>query len=985
MAAPIFASEADTLYARLAAWAVFDPDAPAILSPRRKALSFSTLIEQLDASRTFLNSCGLGRGDRIALHAPRGPETAVAALAIASCSTCIPLNSNATLSESIAALRETGASALLLPGGEDVAARDAAQQLGLALLEMTSLPDAAAGEFQLSATRSAAAGQTGLAQPGDIALLMRTSGTTATAKLVPVGHTQILARADKTQRLHGLVAGDRCLNLMPLCYMHGLNSGLTGPLLTGGSVICPSQFDRETFLECMCTLEPDWYTAGSTYHQAIHTWLQQDPQAIADHGLRFVRSGSSPLPARVQQQLEEMLGVPVVESYSSSETGTITTNPVDGLRKKGTVGISPDGDIKVVDEQGQRLAPGTLGEVLVRGPGVIEGYEKNPDGNRQAFQKGWYHTGDLGQLDEAGYLKLTGRAREMINRGGEKVYPSEVDAALLEHPAIAEAVTFAVPHPTLHEEIAAAVVLNPDSSSTEEALRRFLYERLSSFKVPRRIVITSTLHKGPTGKVLRQGVAERYGLNMEVSADAASEEQSTAMERALFSLWCDVLKRDHIGLDDDFFLLGGDSLLAVDLLLRVEQAFQIKLPLQYLLEAATVRQMALFIQHYSSGDIKDIVGLHTNGGMPPLFGVAGRFGYTLRLMRVGRELGPDQPFYGMQPPDMDWESAGISTITEMAAYYIGLIKSVQTQGPYRLLGSSFGGLMVFEMAQQLHAAGEVVEFLGLVDTKPSSFRRGAITYKPRTPVPDPTAPRRYVNEIEAAKQKVADTHVMARDKYLIEKPFAGELTFFYCEGEAISPRRDRRRYWRLFARGGVRMLPVPGLHGDIHIEPQFSALAKGLSACLADETQPATDIVSIFGQRYRLEKDRQGVSIRCSSGAVFPVTSDQQGNLNTANINGGQIYLNGWACDRGQLQPAMRVLVFLDGRYCGYCGCGIARKDLVRRLDKPGLLYAGFRLCLAVPRSVKNREPLLRVFALSHSGHVAELNYSRVRAAHERR
>jgi len=967
----------DTLYAVLSAWAAHDPDAPAILAPGRKTLGFGALLQQIDEFRKTLNDCGLGRGDRIALLTPRGPETAVAALAITCCAVCVPVNPGATAAEVATTLRETRARALLIPPEQNAATLELARQSGLPLIQGSPVPGAAAGQFHIHCEQISASGRPGTAMADDEALVMRTSGTTARARIVPIHHHHILARINKTRRLLRLVPGDRCLNLMPLCYGHGLHSGLMGPLGAGGSAICPTRFDRDTFFDCIRNLEPDWYTAGATYQQAILEWLQQDPEAIKPHQLRFARSGSSPLPGKVQKKLEDHLGIPVIVSYSATEAGTMTANPPDAQRKPGSVGVMLDADIAIADEQGQQLAAGMTGEVLVRGPGVISRYENNPEADQQAFRNGWFRTGDLGQLDADGYLTLCGRIKDIINRGGEKVSPAEVDAVLLEHQAVAQAVTFALPHPTMHEEVAAAVVLQQDSPVTERVLRQFLYQRLAAFKVPRRIVITTELPRGPSGKLLRQELSRHYSTAVETSPATPDSANYSPVEQTLATLWCEVLKRASIGPEDDFFLLGGDSLSAIQLLVRIEQEFQVKLPLQHMLEMATVPQMAQFIQEYSKGNAKDLVGANTSGTQRPLFVVGGRSGYVLRLLQVGRELGPDQPLYGIQPPGMDWEQAGCRTIPEMAAYYIEQIKSVQHRGPYRLLGVSFGGLVLFEAALQLQRAGETVDFLGLVDSLTPTCRRGT-HIDAGEPVKSIEAAQADSNDIKAAARRTGAMHVRARQSYLLENAFEGELTYFFCEGVAITPRLDRRRLWRHFASGGIRMLPLPGLHGDIIIEPQFSVFAESLRACLADQRPPAADIVKLFGQNYRLLRDRGGESIQSRTDkTVYPVAARRQGLLKIAVINRWGLHLEGWATNQACRQVATRLLIFLNGRYAGCCKCGCLRENLAKVHAEPGLRYAGFCLVLALPAHLKQRALDVRLFALSDDATATELNYNK--------
>jgi thioesterase domain-containing protein len=654
---------------------------------------------------------------------------------------------------------------------------------------------------------------------------------------VPITHEQIVARADRTRRFIDLRSSDRCLNLMPFCYMHGINSGLMGPLLVGGSVICPRTIDEGTFLDCLRWLRPTWYTAGATHHLNILAWLDH---LEVKHELRFARSGSAPLSARILEELERRLGVPLIESLSSTETGTITSNPATWQRKPGSVGIALDDNCAIVDERGRVLARGQVGELIVRGPGVVTGYDGDPEMTRAKFRDGWFHTGDLAELDPEGYLWLRGRIDDVINRGGEKISPQEVDAALLTHPAVERALTFALPHRTLHSEVAAAVVPRRGADVTATELRRYLSKRVSSSKIPRLILLTRELPTTPSGKPLRQGAADFFGVT---TADVESTwvrvlrgvrrraqrvlRPVPPLERSLLESWRCVLGRDDLGVDDDFFLCGGDSLSAVRLIEMVERDLHVKIPLQYLMEDGSVRCMAQRLLRAPPG-MADVVGIQTTGSSRPVFAVGDRFGYVLRLLLVGRALGEDQPVYGLQPPGMNWDSASLSTVPQFAAHYIEQVRAIQPNGPYRFLGASFGGLVVYEMALQLQSVGHQVDLLALVDTYPTTCR-----IRDRLDRTDPLPLREQgeaASETEAAGFRVARAHMRARGGYVMERRFEGELTYFSCKWP-FKKLPDRRHLWEHFATT-VRIVPIPGGHGTLHMEPQFSAVCRGLREVL---------------------------------------------------------------------------------------------------------------------------------------------------------
>jgi acyl-CoA synthetase (AMP-forming)/AMP-acid ligase II len=347
----------------------------------------------------------------------------------------------------------------------------------------------------------------------DVALLLHTSGTTARPKLVPLTTGNLRASVQHIIETLHLAPEDRCLNVMPLFHIHGLVAGLLTPLAAGGSVVLPEGFDAFAAPRWIEEELPTSYTAVPTIHQLL---LQRSAPGMAAVGsrLRFIRSSSAALPPAVIGELEARFQVPVVEAYGMTEAAhQITSNPLSpGVRKAGTVGTGNGVEVRVIGETGGELPVGETGEVAIRGPNVMSGYLGNAEANSAAFVGGWFRTGDQGSVDPEGYLRLTGRLKEIINRGGEKVSPREVDEALLLHPAVAQAVAFSLPHALLGEEIGAAVVLREGCGAGERELRRFVAERLAPFKVPRRIVFLSQIPKGPTGKVQRIGLARRLGL-----------------------------------------------------------------------------------------------------------------------------------------------------------------------------------------------------------------------------------------------------------------------------------------------------------------------------------------------------------------------------------------------------------------------------------------------------------------------------------------
>jgi non-ribosomal peptide synthetase component F len=436
---------------------------------------------------------------------------------------------------------------------------------------------------------------------GDVALVLHTSGTTSRPKLVPLTHANLCASAHHIGLTLGLNPNDRCLNVMPLFHIHGLVGAVLSTLAAGGSVVCTPGFYAPKFFEWMNEFRPTWYTAVPTMHQAVLARAAHNRDIIARCPLRFIRSSSSALPPQVMRELESEFGAPVIESYGMTEAShQMTSNPLPPHeRKAGSVGVAAGPEVAIMDEAGHLLPRGETGEIVIRGGNVTRGYENNPAANEQAFTDGWFRTGDQGVFDADGYLFITGRLKEIINRGGEKISPREVDEALMDHPAVAQAVTFAIPHTKLGEEVGAAVVLRPAASTTERELRRFAATRLADFKTPRRVLIVDDIPKGATGKLQRIGLAESLGLT--ALDDESSHEKAdyvaprTPVEQALAEIWGQVLGVERVGIHDHFFQLGGDSLLATQILSQVREVLLAELSFLNLMDAPTVAGMALAV------------------------------------------------------------------------------------------------------------------------------------------------------------------------------------------------------------------------------------------------------------------------------------------------------------------------------------------------------------------------------------------------------
>ena len=502
-----------TLYELLAG----QDDHPALLAPGKPPVSYGQLRENVLELASRLNELGFGRGDRIAIAMINGPELIATFLGVATAATAAPLNPKYKQDEFAFYYEDTEAKALItLPG-----ALPAAVAAALPRMELLNVSADVRGRCVLERAagrqRDGRDGRDGQVRPpraresslaDDIAMVLHTSGTTSRPKRVPLRHRNLVASANNIRGTYDLSPTDRTLCVMPLFHIHGIVGSMLSTLASGGTVVCPAGFNAMEFLSLFETFSPTWYSAVPTMHQMVLARIGRHVESVRRRQLRFIRSSSAPMPAVVRERLEEAFLAPVVDSYGMTEAShQMASNPLPPReRRRGTVGYGFGVDVRIMDDGGALLVAGETGEVVVRGPSVVDGYENNPEANLAAFTNGWFRTGDQGVLDADGYLALTGRIKELINRGGEKFSPLEIDDVLLRHPAVAEALAFAVPHKMLGEDVHAAVVLKGEVESS--ALRAHCAAALAEYKVPKRFHVLTELPRGATGKLQRINMAK---------------------------------------------------------------------------------------------------------------------------------------------------------------------------------------------------------------------------------------------------------------------------------------------------------------------------------------------------------------------------------------------------------------------------------------------------------------------------------------------
>lgn len=863
-----------TIHEYIRFWARHEPDLPAFVGEGMPQLSYFSLVETIDAVGRTLNKNGFGRGDRIAIVHPDSRHMAAALIAIKNNATAAPLNPDGTLGEFALQMRDMRIDAVAIAADMATPARDAAAELGLPLFDIQPIGDGNIRLVPPAQGRNASCKNPGPAEHDDIAMLLATSGTTSHCKIVPLRQCLIAARSIHAAGTLGLSTDDRCLNLMRLFHIGGIGIGITTTLVSGGSVA----FLKDTSISgIFATLENEqvtWASASYAHYHVIHPHLQARRETIERIAtrLRFLRSGAGPLNPQIAFDVEKAFGVPVLTSFASTEAGVITGDSPDDVRPdRASAGARVYNKVAIIDDQGSELPDGETGEIVVKGAEIFDGYENDNAANLLAFKSDWFRTGDMGHFDGNGYLYLTGRIKELINRGGEKVSPNEIDDTLLEHPDIIAAATFPVPHPTLGEDVAAAIVPAKDASLDDATVMAYLRDRLSEQKLPRRLFITDEIPKGPTGKTLRHKLADVFcGPDETVEVQPNDDRPATPLEAQLQGLWAASLGRDHVGLNEDYFQLGGDSLQAVELFLSIEKTLGQPLPRSVLFEASTVADMAKRID--STATARCVVPIQPSGSRPPLFCVHDVNGHVLNFRALASYLVAEQPVYGIQSAGLDGTEVPLTRIEEMAARYVTELRVVQPFGPYYLCGYSMGGLIAYEMAQQLMEMGQRVAFLGLYDTMSRQGPRRAslrqwlghhasamMALKPSDIAPYLGQRARNLAEISriAVRSRlfgavhavgkvgdagspalIADANSYATRNYKIQ-PYTGDAVLFKATPYAWT-HRNAHEGWHDLIGGHFETLPIPGTHAEILEEPHVQQLADTLSACLA-ERQPKQD------------------------------------------------------------------------------------------------------------------------------------------------
>ena len=728
-----------------------------MLEPGRSVFSFAQVGHFLRELAVVLESAGVSMSKTVAIALPSGAGALVSVLGTARFCTVAMLNPALTVAELEADLLELGVIAVLLEPSNYTAA-SVAQRLGVAVIEATWTKEACDWRVLFHPDRD-------IAPPEDTAarnpakILLHTSATTGRRKIVPITAQNLQAMLWNTATVLELGSKDRLLCMAKLFHTQGILSPLA-QLMAGGSVIMAPDFSPESFSMWIEELMPTWYTCGPTFHRAILAHVKDHPLAPRC-SLRFIRSGGSFLSRELQLELEANIKVPVLNVYGLTETGAVACTQMGLVDHNvqmdfGAVGKTMGPKVTIMSPEGALVEQDQEGEIVVSGPSVIAGYLNDPAANREAFRGEWFRTGDLGRLDRNGLLYVSGRLKEIINRGGQKIIPEEIDAVLLRHRAIKDAAAFGIPHATLGEDIMCAVVLHALAKVEELELRTYIANALTAYKVPRRIYFLEEIPRGSTGKPLRLALrasvvdssqhdppsngitrtGEEPAGNKRAGAKGVSQTTPTDVERSLAFVWTRHTQGGDVSCEEDFFMRGGDSLSVVAMFAQLDAllALDVPLPLADFFDHPTFNTLTEIVARTMAGHVVQspshalrLIPLRDRREGLPFFMIPadGEEGSAFR--RLSKYLDREHSL-ALIRPESTWYSQSNVSLIETAAEAATLIVS-ECRGPYFVGGFCYGGVLAFETAYQLEQRGHTA-FLVLFDVptpgRPHLLRQGHV-------------------------------------------------------------------------------------------------------------------------------------------------------------------------------------------------------------------------------------------------------------------
>lgn len=686
------------------------PDKPAVIGTDGSGATYSDVVKIFETVRTFLGKAPIDPADRIAIASRDGIGSSLLALPVMEHAVLIALDPESSEDRFAFSLDLLHVNYIVTDDRNSMAWRVAeAAGVGILSARFSGGPGTYRCDLALE-RRPGSQNRKKQGAPADLAAIRTTSGTTSTPKIVPKTYGEIVRSMLRHISEYGMDEADTLVVLTKTHQNHSYgNVHLT--LYTGGTAIVTNGFRHKEFIDRINEDRVTWFVTSPAVLTSLTSYMESNAIRIDSRSLRLIRSSGAPLPESTRRFFEDTFRVPVAETYGMTETGNITTTyRMPKGHKEGSVGVSTGLEIRILD-----------GEILVRGDTVFRGYENPDESNDKYFVDGWFRTGDEGFLDEDGYLFITGRIKEMINRGGEKVSPYEVERALMLHGAVADAAAFPVPNGYGSEDVGAAVVLREQGHLNVDELRGFLQGHLPPYKMPTLLYVVDEIPVGKNEKVQRRQLAAKLEKRYPEQAKTPGNESGGALtetEAKLAAIWKKVLKRSGIGPEDDFFRLGGDSLLAAYVYSEIEQQLGMQVPINVLFHLTTLRELAAYIENRDPANnrFRFLVPIKESGYKTPLLCFHLGDGEVTTYHSIGRHMEAERPVYGLRfvLDGADWDHP--LSFDQMAREYAKEIRILDPCGPYNLTGTCFGGVLAYAVAQALAGEGKEIAMLAMLDS-----------------------------------------------------------------------------------------------------------------------------------------------------------------------------------------------------------------------------------------------------------------------------
>ena len=854
--------------------AASNPESPAIYLPDANFITYKQLTDQINKLSLELVEGGFKNGNRIAIIMPHGLEAVLAFYAATLIATAVPLNPNSSAEELKKYITLAKVNAIIVKEDYSSVVEQISAEMAIPLILMKNNYKCNF-QFDFDGIISQE-NDNGINQECDIAVVLFTSGTTSTPKVVPLTHANLIKTIDTATGMFDLNKDDRSISVIPLFHVYGIVGPLFSAVSVGGSLVFLPSFNPQEFFRILQTLKITWYAAGPAIHYAVAEYAEKINADKDSYCLRLIRSGGAPLPVKVIEKLKRCFDAVVVQGYGLTETAGLGTcnSLLLGKIKDESVGVPTGCEIGIIDEQEKFLPQLASGEIVIRGENVTKGYENVSNSEQMFLQGGWFRTGDQGYIDEDGHIFITGRIKEIINRGGVKISPYEIEEILCRHEDVMEAAVFAAPHSYLGEVPMALAVLTPDSSLTTEQLKEFLSDRISLAKVPAQILFVTKIPKSANGKVQRrllyhyiQNHPEEFPAKLLETAAADDFEFNNKTEKMLSDIWCELFKVQHISKTEDFFEAGGDSLMAEMLFAEIERVLAVKMPAGTILANRTIQKLAAVIDRESSTSqrLDFVVPINPVGSRQPLFCIHNVGGDVLTYRKLADYLDKEQTVFGLS---LNLEAKNIQhpiSIVDLARCYIQEISTVQPNGPYYLAGHSLGGLIAYEISRQLQEQNQVVALLAMLDTRLLNKKRRKPLWKKLKHNYQKLASVPFLQIFHYLKQKTLDEierlkvkrfmrsypapldkklNQTALKKNLLQyagrnyKPgsYQGTITYFNAKQGQKNYAEETLKGWAKLAEK-VQVVDVDASHSTIVREPAVKELACKLEEALKASTQ----------------------------------------------------------------------------------------------------------------------------------------------------